>query len=243
MPRKAISGTEYKLKRGQEKSAGKATKGIKGYLPGGKESRRYEKRISEFLQPEATLDKAYRFAQEQVQPYYQEQRRQFQQEEAPEIIGQLGGGNRTSSALNQALSASLTNLNQRIQAQQNEIAMQYAQDALNRKWQAANALYSMPLQTLQGIQQQGMQAMQIPTYLPKSGTQSVGKQIAGHAINLAAEGAGTYFGGPVGGAAAGTAARLATTKLTGGTQTPSLPGSITDWLQQKGNPTTQVGEG
>jgi len=173
MPKKALSGTQWKT-----------------YKQASKTGRRSIKEIEQMIKPGENLkqfDKSFNLAQQQLAPYSAELQRQFRQEQAPELIANLGAGAgaKSSSALNQALAAAMTNLQNRIQSETLGLASQIAESDLNRRMQAA-----------QFGANAGMNAMNTPLYQQKSGQPGFGKQLIGSAI----EGASKVIGGALGGA-------------------------------------------
>jgi len=173
MPRKALTGTQWKTYKQASKTGRKSLKEIEASLKPGANLKQYEQ--------------AYGLANQMLQPQAQEMKRQFQQEEAPQLIANLGvgAGAKSSSALNQALAASLTNLNHRLTGQTQQLAAQLAEGDLNRRMQAA-----------QYGGNAGMNAMNTQVYQPKSGQPGFGKQLIGGAI----EGVSKVIGGALGGA-------------------------------------------
>lgn len=154
--------------------------------------------------------KAVNVAREQMMPHNLEMRRQFMQEEAPQMMSQFTNS-RSSSALNQALAAAMTNLNERMQSNVMDRASQIAQNEMAARQQQVQFNSNM-----------GMNMLGQSPYLPSSGAPSATKQMIGHGLNIGAQAAGTYFGGPVGGAAAGQGMSMLTSKLTGGQQSPDF---------------------
>lgn len=198
MPKSAYTGSQKKTFRGGNRVGRKSLKEIERSLKPGENLKQY--------------GKSYKLAKEMLAPQAQEERRQFQQEEAPELIANLGvgAGAKSSSALNQALSASLTNLNHRMTSQTQNLAAQLADSDMNRRMQGA-----------QFGAQIGQQNLNASPYLPSSGQPGFGKQLLGHGINIAAGVAGTMAGGPGGGMAASTLSQQLTKKLTGGGNQPT----------------------
>lgn len=190
MPKSALTGSQKKTFRQGNKTGRRSLKEIERSLKPGENLRQY--------------GKSYELAQQMMQPQVQEARRQFQQEEAPQMISDLGMGNRSSSALNQALASAMTNLNHRMTGQTQQLAAQLAESDMNRRMQAA-----------QYGGQVGQNMMNVSPYLPSSGQPGVGKQLLGHGIDIAAGAAGTFFGGPGGGMAAYQLSNQATQKLKG----------------------------
>jgi len=203
MPRSALTGGGKKVYREGLSTGRKAIKQAEKLARPGEQMKQYER--------------AFNLAQQQLAPMQGEMRRQFTQEEAPQLIAQFGGNARSSSALNQALAAAMTNLNQRMQSS----TMQLASDIAGQEMQNRMNM----TQFNAGL---GQKMLGVNPYLPSSGAPSATKQAIGHGLNLAAQAAGTYFGGPAGGTAAGTGMSMLTSKLTGGNATPNLANTFGD---------------
>lgn len=199
MPRKALTGRGTKVFREGLSTGRKAIQQAEKLARPGEQMKQYER--------------AFNLAQQQLAPMQGEMRRQFTQEEAPQLIAQFGGNARSSSALNQALAAAMTNLNQRMQSS----TMQLASDIAGQEMQNRMNM----TQFNAGL---GQQMLGVNPYLPSSGAPSATKQAIGHGLNLAAQAAGTYFSGgnPAAGKIAGTGMSMLTSKLTGGNATPDL---------------------
>lgn len=208
MPKSAFTGSQKKTFRQGNKTGRRSLKEIERSLKPGENLRQY--------------GKSYELAQQMMQPQVQEAQRQFKQEEAPQMISDLGMGNRSSSALNQALSAAMTNLNQRMTGQTQQLAAQLAESDMNRRMQAAQYGGNV-----------GMNMMNASPYLPSSGQPGVGKQLLGHGIDAAAGALGTFFGGPGGGMAAYQISNQATQKLKGTNQSNEGVQQLGNWAGTK----------
>lgn len=220
MPKDALTGSQKKTFRKGNKLGRKSLKDLERSLRPGENLKQY--------------GKAYELAQKQMKPYAQEAKREFTQETAPQLLSDLGHGFKSSSALNQALSSSLTNLNHRLTGQTQSLAAQLAESDLNRRQQ--NAQFGA------GI---GQQNMQVSPYLPSSGQPGVGKQLLGQGIDILAGATGTFFGGPAAGMAAYNISSAATQKLKGTGQPNAGSQAISQWAGEKAQdwmkPTTGVG--
>jgi hypothetical protein len=165
MPKSALTGSQKKTHRAGNKVGRKSLKEIERSIRPGENLKQY--------------GKSYELANKMLQPQAQEMRREFQQETAPELISQLGvgAGAKSSSALNQALAASLTNLNHKLTGQTQQLAAQLAESDLNRRQQ--NAQFGAQI---------GQQNMSVSPYLPTSGNPSWWKTIGGGALKGLANG-------------------------------------------------------
>lgn len=224
MPKSALTGGQKKVFRGGLRTGRKGLKEIERMQRPGEGLKQY--------------GKAYELSKRMMAPHVAEGRREFQQEIAPELISNLGvgAGAKSSSALNQALSSSLANLQVRLEGQQNQLAAQLAESDINRRQRAAEF----------GAQT-GQNMLNVSPYLPHSGKPSFGKQLLGQGIGLLGGAVGTALGGPVGGAIGSSIGGLVSKGISGGTDiggvqtagniapsgSQSNPFAANQWLQNQ----------
>jgi len=202
MPKAAQTGREKKTKRLFLKGAREREKAdIQSYKQSSRELDKLAKgegilsrdpsKILEAMQSTKGLTESY------FKPYQEEALAKYQQEIVPQLASRFGSdAGSSSSALNQALSASAQNLQRQLTADFSRLQLGLGEDLMNRQ-QNAELMRFNALQA--GMRQQGSLGQNVavqPSYLPKTQGPERGKG----AISGALQGGLTGFmaGGPWG---------------------------------------------
>jgi hypothetical protein len=208
MPRKALTGTQFKAQKQEIKFAKKtreealreniATRGLRRQSGKALKDIAMGKRgvttdIGELMKQ---FQEAQKFAEQIYRPRQEEAIQNFQREVLPQISTQLGSDSKTSSALNQALAASAENLQRGISSDINNLSQNIVGQAQQGRLSNLQAMLGAAGQGL-GSNQLAPQSIGFataPTYLPSRGPSQT-RQIIGGAI----KGIGNFIGGGLGG--------------------------------------------
>lgn len=206
MPRKAISGTEYKAKKAIAKSAKEREKvGLKAYKKGVAGLERIQEGKGAIPSDLQDIQERYARSLQGTEKMFEKQKAnaiaEYQQLYAPEIRSQYSSGQGSrSSALNQALAAAQTNLARGLNADYESLRNNVASNIFSQSQQSKLANLNAQLQASGGLSSQGVNpvatnlALQ-PTYLQSSNQPSTFRKIMA--------GGSTVAGGVAGGLATG----------------------------------------
>lgn len=207
MPKKALTGTEFKAKKQEIKFARKTREeALREHRANRGLRRQSGKALKEIAKGNRGLTtdlkdlmkqygQAQKFAEEIYRPKQQEAITQFHRNVLPGITTEYGANAKKSSALNQALAASAENLQRGISSDINALSAQLLGQSQQAKQSNLQAMLQAAGQGLgSNLQPQSLGFGTAPSYLPKGGP-SLTKQILGGAL----KGIGQFTGGAGGG--------------------------------------------